>query len=359
MNFETALLLLPGLVIGLTVHEAAHAISAKWLGDRTSEKMGRISLNPMRHLSIYGTLALFFLGFGWGKPVIVNLYNFKKPKFYYLLSSLAGPVSNLIICGICLAVLYMRPPQKVGVFLEWVYFINGILAAINLVPVPPLDGSKIWPCLIPGMKPTISGKWSMIWIVVLIIALQTGGIGKVLRPIQNGMWELLPSDSNSPVIEPKIDRPKDFPEVLVGPKGAEGIFYDISSPNVPVMSFSVNETMEGIESYHEIEERLKKFGWHKLKYEYLEPETVHVSGWKKVAQPNNELSLYNSVDTWVASDDRMIMVCRYYKSFDDKSLDDIYGFIVNYFKNGDGNKAPLNDYKKLHPEEFEGIEISE
>ena len=78
MNLMTALLLLPGLIIGLTFHEAAHAITAKWLGDRTSERMGRISLNPFRHLSPLGTLALFFIGFGWGRPVIVNLYNFKK-----------------------------------------------------------------------------------------------------------------------------------------------------------------------------------------------------------------------------------------------------------------------------------------
>ena len=75
MNIELILLFLPGFLIGLTVHEAAHAISAKWLGDSTAEKMGRVSLNPMRHLSPMGTLAILFLGFGWEKPVIVNIYN--------------------------------------------------------------------------------------------------------------------------------------------------------------------------------------------------------------------------------------------------------------------------------------------
>ncbi|MBW8034781.1 MAG: site-2 protease family protein [Planctomycetes bacterium] len=187
-----ALFLLPGLVVGLTVHEAAHAITAKWLGDRTAEKMGRVSLNPLRHLSLYGTLALFVLHFGWGKPVIVNLYNFKKPKFYYLLSSLAGPVSNLLICGVCLGVLYLRPLGLVEAFLGWTFLINGTLAAINMVPVPPLDGSKIWPCLIPGMKPTISGKWSMIWMAVLLVGILSGGIGKVLGPVQKTMLRMLP-----------------------------------------------------------------------------------------------------------------------------------------------------------------------
>ncbi len=74
------LFLLPGLIIGLTVHEAAHAISAKWLGDDVAWRQGRVTLNPLKHLSLFGTLALFVLGFGGGKPVKVNLYNFTSPK---------------------------------------------------------------------------------------------------------------------------------------------------------------------------------------------------------------------------------------------------------------------------------------
>jgi len=141
--WKTALILLPGLVIGLTVHEAAHALSARWLGDRTAERMGRVSLNPLRHLSPLGTLALFFIGFGWGKPVIVNLYNFKRPKLYYLLSSLAGPASNLLLCAISLGVLHLRPHWVIEWIATSVFYINAILAVINLLPVPPLDGSKI------------------------------------------------------------------------------------------------------------------------------------------------------------------------------------------------------------------------
>ncbi len=193
MDIAMALMFLPGFLIGLTVHEAAHALSAKWLGDRTAEKMGRISLNPLRHLSPMGTLALFFIGFGWGKPVIVNLYNFKKPKFYYLLSSLAGPASNLILCGIALGILYLRPNFIVQWLCTSVYFVNAILACINLLPIPPLDGSKIWPCLIPGMKPTISGKWSMIWMGVLVVMVYTGATGKIIGPMLGDLTSLLPS----------------------------------------------------------------------------------------------------------------------------------------------------------------------
>ena len=192
MNLKTALLFLPGLIIGLTFHEAAHAITAKWLGDRTSERMGRISLNPLRHLSPLGTLALFIIYFGWGKPVIVNLYNFKRPKLYYLLSSLAGPAANLILCGVSLGLLYLHP----HVLIQWicmsVFLINAILACVNLLPIPPLDGSKIWPCIIPGAKPVISGKWTMVWMAVLVVALYTGAIGKILGPVLGFLTSLLP-----------------------------------------------------------------------------------------------------------------------------------------------------------------------
>ena len=192
MNIEMILLFLPGFLIGLTVHEAAHAISAMWLGDSCSAKMGRVSLNPMKHLSPMGTLALMFLGFGWGRPVIVNLYNFKKPKFYYLLSSLAGPASNLMLSAIALGVIYLRPHWVIEWICLSVYLVNAILATINLLPIPPLDGSKIWPCLIPGMQPVISGKWSRVWMGVLIVMIYTGATGKIIGPVIGFLVSLLP-----------------------------------------------------------------------------------------------------------------------------------------------------------------------
>jgi len=192
MNLKMALFLLPGLIVGLTVHEAAHALTAKWLGDRTSERMGRISLNPLRHLSPLGTLALFIIGFGWGKPVIVNLYNFKRPKLYYLLSSLAGPAANLVLCGVSLGLLYLHPHWLIQWICTSVFFINAILACVNLLPIPPLDGSKIWPCIIPGAKPVISGKWTMVWMAVLVVALYTGAINKILGPVLGFLTSLLP-----------------------------------------------------------------------------------------------------------------------------------------------------------------------
>ena len=193
MDLYTALFLLPGLLVGLTIHEFAHAITAKWLGDSTAERMGRVSLNPLRHLSPLGTVALFILGFGWGKPVVVNIYNFKKPKFYYLLSSLAGPAANLVLCALSLGILYIRPHWTIAFICVSIFYINAILAVINLLPVPPLDGSKIWPCIIPGMKPTVSAKWTRVWMVVLLVCLFTGVIDKILGPVLGFLTSLLPN----------------------------------------------------------------------------------------------------------------------------------------------------------------------
>ncbi len=193
MSWKLALYLLPGLVIGITIHEAAHALSAKWLGDACAQRMGRVSLNPLRHLSAAGILVLFFLGFGWGKPVQVNLYNFKRPKLDYLLCSLAGPLSNMIVCALSLGILYIFPHRITWYMLGGVFVINGILAAVNLIPIPPLDGSKIWPCVIPNMRPTISAKWGKIWLLVLLIGFFTGAIDEILGPVVNFLYSLLPA----------------------------------------------------------------------------------------------------------------------------------------------------------------------
>jgi Zn-dependent protease len=192
MNVQAALVFLPGLLIGLTIHEASHAISAKWLGDPTAESLGRVSLNPLRHLDPIGTIALFALGFGWGKPVPINLNNFKKPRFYYLLSSLAGPASNLLVAAVCLGILWLPIPGQLRMILEGVFYINCILAVINLLPIPPLDGSKIWPCLIPGLPLTIPPLAMTVWMVILVAAFMTGATSKIIYPILNILTGLLP-----------------------------------------------------------------------------------------------------------------------------------------------------------------------
>jgi Zn-dependent protease len=236
MKFLMLLSFLPGFMVALTVHEAAHALVSKWLGDRYAEKQGRISLNPMRHLSVVGTLMLFVLGFGWGKPVPVNLYNYKRPKLYYLLSSLAGPVSNILLCVISIALMYglnfvcQTEPGKTSLsaveyaayslsqlFLYSLLYINMILAVINLIPIPPLDGSKIWPCLFPGMRAAFSGKATWIWIVILIIVMRGNALDKYLiTPAIHFTDSLVPA-----MLHKQASQPSDSPAEMQAPDGTD------------------------------------------------------------------------------------------------------------------------------------------
>ncbi|OHB72781.1 MAG: hypothetical protein A2V70_12380 [Planctomycetes bacterium RBG_13_63_9] len=193
MNFERALLMAPGLVIGLTLHEFAHAWSASLLGDGFARRQGRVSLNPLRHLSPLGTLAILVLPFGWGRPVPVNLYNFKHPRRDYLLTSLAGPLANVLVVAACLGMMQLtRHPFRYDdwrstalvmghYLLAMTALLNVILATINLIPIPPLDGSKIWPCIVPGVKPAGQARTQLIFVVVLVALLLTGSLNPAIN----------------------------------------------------------------------------------------------------------------------------------------------------------------------------------
>ncbi len=195
MNWQYAIWMFPGLVLGLTFHECAHAWSASLLGDDYARRQGRVSLNPFRHLSPLGTLAIILLPIGWGKPVPVNLYNFKHPRRDFLLTSLAGPAANLLVAAACLALMqWTRHSFQFGArsvqtlcdahhLLAMAVLINVLMATLNLIPIPPLDGSRIWPCVIPGMKPIGSRKMNSVWLVVLVIVIAS----RSLNPLFDGV----------------------------------------------------------------------------------------------------------------------------------------------------------------------------
>ena len=195
---------LPALVVALTVHEFAHAWVASLLGDDYARRQGRVSLNPLRHLSLLGTLAVFVLRFGWGKPVPVNLYNFKNPKRDYLLCSLAGPAANILLLAVSLLVmLWTRQTYRFGPagvvwmnrahsLLYALVLINAILAVVNLLPVPPLDGSKIWPCLIPKVKPSFSPRTRRLAIVVLIALVYTDSLDPLFKATIRAVSRIIP-----------------------------------------------------------------------------------------------------------------------------------------------------------------------
>lgn len=134
------------LILALSWHEAAHALIAKRLGDDTAEMLGRLTLNPLAHLDPLGTAALVLAGIGWGRPVPVNPANFDNPKLDNLKVALAGPISNLILALIFALFNFIfqpGPDSLAGVFTSTVIWFNIVLMFFNLIPIPPLDGSKI------------------------------------------------------------------------------------------------------------------------------------------------------------------------------------------------------------------------
>ncbi len=156
-NPELMLLRIPAILLALTVHEFAHGYVAYIKGDDTAHQEGRLSFNPLAHLDLFGTLMLMFGPFGWAKPVPVNPYNLANPRKDMAWVALAGPLSNMIlaiILGLLFRFIYpmqILPPLAVKMLFIGVQ-INLGLAIFNLLPVAPLDGSKIVMGLLPLNK---------------------------------------------------------------------------------------------------------------------------------------------------------------------------------------------------------------
>lgn len=152
-SLEAIILFLPGVIIGLTVHEYAHAAVASRLGDDTAQSMGRTSLNPLVHIDLFGFLFLVLLGFGWAKPVIIDPTKLRSPRRDDALIASAGPVSNLLVAitgAAVLAVIMTVVPYRGEELYGWLIrlIIAGIqvnlgLFVFNAIPLPPLDGSHV------------------------------------------------------------------------------------------------------------------------------------------------------------------------------------------------------------------------
>ncbi len=136
-----------GFVVGITLHEAAHAYSAYLLGDDMAYRQGRVTLNPLKHLDPFGSIMLLLAGFGWGRPTPVAPARLKGGILGPVSVALAGPASNLLILLVCAALIRLPTFQQQGSALFWgvvgVAFVNALLLVLNLIPIPPLDGAKV------------------------------------------------------------------------------------------------------------------------------------------------------------------------------------------------------------------------
>lgn len=172
------LIIVMAIVYALTIHEFSHAAAATYLGDITAKHNGRLNLNPMSHLDVFGTIMLLVAGFGWGKPVPVNPHNLRWRKWGDAAVSMAGPISNFI-SGILFILIFnalsgvLPWDNLVFVFLYYLISINFILGIFNLIPIPPLDGSHVLFTVLSDKfadfkrKFSINGPW--ILLILLII----------------------------------------------------------------------------------------------------------------------------------------------------------------------------------------------
>ncbi|MGE5279118.1 MAG: site-2 protease family protein [Deltaproteobacteria bacterium] len=146
-----ALLIVP-LLYSIIAHELAHGVVALWFGDDTAKRAGRLSLNPLVHLDPIGTLALFLVGFGWARPVPVNYYRLQGSRLAFSAVALAGVATNILIATLAIFLLQTLPgagKTELGSALSVVATINIILGSFNLIPIPPLDGSRVVMALLP------------------------------------------------------------------------------------------------------------------------------------------------------------------------------------------------------------------
>lgn len=180
---------IPALLIALTVHEYAHGRVANWLGDPTAKLMGRLTLNPVAHLDPIGLIMLWLFQFGWAKPVPVNPYYFRNGRQGMMLVSFAGPGSNILLA---LATAFLigilgKLQVDIGAFEKvlWLtYSYNIVFAVFNLLPFPPLDGSKIVASLLPGQMAAAFERIEPYAPFILMGLIYLGVIGTLLRPLQ-------------------------------------------------------------------------------------------------------------------------------------------------------------------------------
>jgi len=196
MSFLISKLLVLGVVcISLTVHELSHGWVAYRLGDNTAKAQGRISLNPVKHIDPVGLLMLLVANFGWAKPVPVDPRNFNKTDIQtgMFLTAVAGPFSNVLLCfiGICIITLVPNEFWNAHIyFLTFMYIfitINANLAFFNLLPVPPLDGSKILFGILPRKYYVWLYRLEQYSGILLIILIISDAVERLVFPLSQGI----------------------------------------------------------------------------------------------------------------------------------------------------------------------------
>ena len=173
-----------GLFLSISLHESAHAYMAHYEGDFTPKFQGRLTLNPLKHLEPIGAILIILFGFGWGRPVEINTINLKNPKKSLLLIALVGPLTNLAIATILTIIL--STTSSMGLFsvaMRNLIFVNIGLFVFNLIPLYPLDGSKIVYSLLPANLAEQWAETSKISPFIIILLLATGSLSSIISAL--------------------------------------------------------------------------------------------------------------------------------------------------------------------------------
>lgn len=205
------LLSIPIILFSLSWHEAAHAFAASRLGDNTARNLGRMTLNPAKHLDPFGALLMLFFGFGYAKPVPINTRNMKNGKWGFVISALAGPASNLVLAfaSAILRSFYMvflsyisitdEKTAIVVVIVDFLFMLtvsmNISLAVFNLIPVPPLDGSRLLTALLPRSMALFVFRNERYMHLILMLLIFAGAFSNILSTcvgfVENGMYSVI------------------------------------------------------------------------------------------------------------------------------------------------------------------------
>lgn len=194
------------LIFGITVHEVAHGWMARRLGDPTAMMLGRLTLNPVKHIDPVGTLLVPILMliltpfvFGWAKPVPVTWENLKNPKRDMALVAFAGPASNLLMALfwaliLKIGVMFSGESNWIATYMVYVgsvgVLINVVLAVLNLLPIPPLDGSRVLSAALPGPWAGQFSRLESYGFILLLLLLVTGVLGQILFPFVNALQSM-------------------------------------------------------------------------------------------------------------------------------------------------------------------------
>lgn len=195
------------ILFAITLHEAAHGYVAHKFGDDTAKKLGRITLNPLKHIDLVGTIIVPIMMlsttnfiFGWAKPVPVNDRKLRQPKKHMAIVAAAGPLSNLAmaifwVLVLKISIIAIKDEMAGGLIIAFMcqagILINIILMVLNLLPIPPLDGSKILAAFLPPPLDKYINQANLIGLVIVVVLLVTGLLSAIMMPMINGVQKFL------------------------------------------------------------------------------------------------------------------------------------------------------------------------